>query len=716
MAAITLPTAAGPVAVSTHAVYTRVLWSDAWTLQTDLHCQRITRATGETLSAAEFRYRYGGHLAPGAVAWIVKPVVAINPLSYVKVVVAGTAGRAGFTWYGVWRAVVKNDVDQVFSAVGIEQTLDQPCHDSPWWDGAAVQWAGVGLEFNRDNKPDRSAAKHTVNGQSVYVWEPDETVAEYWSTRTAVETLLAIAAPKNPAGTVLWNWTPVDLTQLPDFDQLQLNTDNVSYLQLLRSLVTRYRLTGFTVEPPTSGTAVNVRFFSFAEAAINLTDNAGDAIGTIPANGTQDTLTFSADQSSSSSLSVEASNVVDQVIAIGARRKKVFTLRKDDDAWTRLWSMDLQNEYDDGASAAADYPPAEDQDLRDQRDHDARNTDRLRPVYSHFGPVDDWSQEILDEEVPPNVYPLGTDLDGNQVMLYPPLLRFEERLPLLSGYEYDGDKITVVEENPGHHGTEVAGVPHEPLPILVFVRVVKPAVDPDGKDRWQLIDQIGRNANLEQLADRAARSWSGEARPLRDRLGLEIRVQGEQQHVLALSETGSTDLRIEGSVDWGLTEQEVYATVCVEDPRRVEVRYPADDDLVCFGELIRRLRIEAQEHELTYVVPDTFVGVNPTTLELLQTDGGYVQDDRTQLGLIAQRTYQWHRIPRYALRLSTGWIEGALQIGHLITQVTDPSATYFLNSVISEITIEFPIATGDTPPRPSLSLVTAFGEFDALRW
>lgn len=723
MATITLPTAAGPVAVSTHQVSTRVAWSDAWTVQSAVHCQRITRSTGETLSAAEFRYRYGPYLAPGAAVWTTAPVLVLNPLSYVRVVVAGTGARAGFTWYGVWKAIQKNDVDQILSAVGLEQTLDQPCRDAPWWDGAAVQWSGVGLAFNADGRPNRSVDKQTINGQSVYVFEPNWIYAQHWSTRTAVETLLALGAPKDSSGTVLWNWTPVDLTQLPDFDRVSLDTHNVTFLALLRSLVTRFRLTGFVVEAPASGSNVDVRFFTFAETAIDLTDPSGDPLGTIPANAHQDTIVYSADQSSTSSFATEASNVADQVVAIGARRRTVFSLWKRDAAWAALWTPALQQEYDKGAENAADYPPAADVDLRAQRDADARNTERLRPVYSHFGPGTEWDQIVTRGDVtytatttttggePQSDYPLGTDDDGNQVRLYAPLLRFAERLPLLSGFEYDGSKIadSVAED---HRGSIIAGVPHEALPPLVFVRVVRAAVDPDSLDRWQLLDQLGRNANLEQLDERTSRSWSGDVRSLRDYPGLEIRTQGAPQHVIAAGENAGTTRDLPGAVDWGHTTQDLIATVCVEDPRPVEVRYPADADLVAYGELIRVQRIEAPEYGLDYVIPDTVVGVDATTGALLQSDGGYVRDDRQQLGLMAQRAYQWARVPRYALRLATGWIDGALQVGHLVTAATDPAGSFPVLSVISEITVEFPIASSDTPPRPRLSLATAFGEFD----
>jgi hypothetical protein len=152
------------------------------------------------------------------------------------------------------------------------------------------------------------------------------------------------------------------------------------------------------------------------------------------------------------------------------------------------------------------------------------------------------------------------------------------------------------------------------------------------------------------------------------------------------------------------------------DPRPVEVRWPADDDMAEYGDLLRRLRIEDSRYELVYVVPGTVVDTDPTTDELRTSEGGYVIDDRDQMLLIAQRTWAWNRVPRYALNFATGWVDGSVRIGNLISTVTDASRTYPVLSVVSEITVEFPLGTGGTPPRPTMSVVSAFGEFDARDW
>lgn len=714
MAIITLSRPTG-AAVAEQVVATRTLWSASWTVQPDLHCLRLSAATGETLSTAEFRYRCGEVITAGQTSFTTKPVVTINPLSYVLVLMLGSGGRAGFEWAGVWKSAVKHDTSQTFSAVGLEALLDNPCLDAPYWDGTSVRSAGRGLRFNARGLPNRSADRKTVNGQSVYVWDEGLIGTEYWSTRTAVETLLAMAAPLDATGAPIWNWVPVNLAALPDFDQLVNEpTHGTSYLNLLRALVPRHRLIGWNCR--LSGTTVQIAFDTFASSAINLTDVHGNPVGTIPANSSQDAIVITTDQSSVCSLSTEASHVADQVIATGARRQSVFSLSGADGNLGGMWSSADETKYVQGATLALDYPSADEPRLQDERNRQARAAEQLRHVFARFGPPSTWSQTAGDGEGnldPPDRVPIAVeDEDADPLVQFPLVsaeLEFCERLPLLSGYAYDEDKILDTEDDPGHHGEET-GTDHEPLPTLVFVRVVDAADDPSGIDRWSLIDQVARVADLEQLRDQKHRRWSADVRSLRGSLGLELRVQGEAQHVLAAAEMAGQVGEITGAIDW---ESDLIVTVCVEDLRDTEVRYPADEDVVCYGELVRRIRIEAPQYQLVRVLPNTVVAVKPTDQTLERTNGGLLIDDRPQLRILAQRTYEWHRQPRYALQLATGWVDGAFGVGHLITSLTDASGTYPVNSVVTEITIEFPVSQSAQSPRPTMTIATAFAEMDA---
>lgn len=723
MTAIIFPSSAAVVAPATAAVAIRSAWGDAWAANSLLECQRLALCTGETISTASFRYRFAavanGYLPPGSAVWTSRAVASILPLSYVRVVVTGTAGRTGYTWYGVWRAARKDDAVQTFTAHGLESLLDEPAVDSPWWDGSAVQWAGRALEFNARGQPNRSADKKTVNGVSCYVFDPSFATAEYWSTADAVETLLACAAVKDEAGTVLWNWTPANLAALPAFDQVRQACHGASYLALLRALVPRTRLVGWTCEPGT-GNAVNVRFFTFAETAITLTDKDGVTVGTIPANALQDTLNIAADQSSQAVAVQEASNVADQVIVTGGRRRSVFSLSGADGNLQKLWTDGAEDAYATGARNALDYPPATETYAREIRDAQARASEQLRHVFALFGPppttwdqlVGDGTGEIGAEERVPIAL---ADDEATAFRLYLPDLEFEERLPLLTGYFYEDTFIEDHAGDGGHQAEEKAGELHEPRPIAVYVRTVKAADDPDGKDRWVPADRLGDGAAIERPDDAVNRSWSADVRAARGLLlGVEMRVNGEPQHVLGAVEVAAGGLWlsrdvIPGAVDW---ESDLILTASVQESRQVEVRYPADADVSPYGELLRTIRVEDPEAELIYVCPHTVTDCDSETNELYWTTGGYIQDDRPQMLVLAQRIYQWHRVPRVALSWASKWIDGAVAIGHLVTGYTDHVGTYPVLSVVTEIALEFPIASGDDPPPASCSVQTAFAELD----
>lgn len=723
MTAITLPKPAGEAA-ATQAVYTRTAWADAWSAAADLHCLRIAASTCETLSTAQFYYRFGSVIRSGQTSFSTKSVLTINPLTYVKVEITGTGGRAGFTWGGVFRSASKTDTHQTFSAVGLETLLDEPCRDAPYWDGSSVRWAGRGLRFNARGLPNRSGKKQTVNGVSVYVFE-GQGLGEYWSTRDAVETLLALAAPKTAAGAVIFNWTPSNIAALPDFDRLNdEETHGTSFLALLRALVPRHRLVGFGVRLGALNT-VEVAFDTFTATAISLTDASGSEVGTIPANSAQDTIICSADPSASVSLSIDGAAIVDQVIATGARRQVVCSLSKVDDTWDRKWNDTDRDAYIDAARDAADYPPETEPRERQDRDRQARAAEDLRHVFAHFGPGLMWTQTAGDglgsvdsEDRVPLAREDQDDDESDQFLLFRPALEFLQALPLQTGYAYDGSKIAnaIAEENPGEHRAEETSDQHEPLPTLVFARTVYKTNDEvdqwDSLDRWVLADQVARTSDLEQPDFATARRWSLATRPLPVDLAMECRVQGEAQHVIAAVEMGSDVDYLFGSLAWSV---DLIVTVAIEDLRDTEVRYPADEDLVTYGELVRRLRIEAPQYRWVEVLPETVVGVDPTTQQLLHSDGGMVVDQREQLRLLAQRTYAWHRQPRYALSLFTVWIDGAFGIGHLITQITDATGTYSVNSVITEITLEFPVAQSAQTPRPSMTIATGFAEIDAAR-
>jgi len=667
------------------------------------------------MSSATFHYRFGQTLPAGGTAWQTKSVASIVPRTYLRVAVAGTDGRDGFNWYGLWRAATKLDDRQRFGAVGLEWLLAEPCRNMPYLDAAgSVRWAGRGMEFNAGGKPNRSSAKHPINGQLVYVFSDDPASGQWWCTEDAVNTVLAVASPKDANDAVIFNWQRSGMTALPLYDRPQLPTHGRSFLSLLQSLIPLYRIVGWRItgaENASGETDVTFKAFTFAETAIDIHRNDGTLLGKILSNDDPVTIACPDDQSAFDRLTTDASHVADQVVVTGDRPQIVFSLSNADSSIDKGWTAADHTTYLAGASGAVDYPAATEVRAREQRDRDARAAERLAHVYSRFVVPDAWSQKSGDGENGETLTAIAFEDDGTTQFKIPEtLLAILPNLPLQTGYDYSGTNIDDYPDDV-HAGEDLATTPHEPLPPLCFANMIDSAIWPSLTDRWQRIDRIGRAADLEKVDEDTNRRWSASVRAVAGEAAVEVRVRGEQQHVLDYASYNGLDDEIPGSLSW----ESLIFTVAIEDPRNVEVRYPTDANLTPLGEYVNRLRIEAPGHTTVEVRPNTVVDVDPETLDLERSNGGYIRDDRDQLAVIAQRAYQWHRTPRYALEFSTGYIDGALAVGQLVTQITDASGTYPVNTVISELSIDFPVTQGHRARPPRMTVATAFAELDAIR-
>ncbi|WP_291321221.1 hypothetical protein [Desulfonatronospira sp.] len=721
MAAISLtqPTLAQP---ATHAVFTKATWNSPWIdVSAFLHCLNLSWSTGESLGSAVFRYRFLPYLAPDSNLWVNRAPLVINPRSYVGVTVYGADGRPPLEWIGVWRRASLQSDQQRFTAVGVEWLLHNPCRNAPWLHNGTVRWAGRGLTFNQDNRPNRSQGKHTVHGESVYIFEPDPDAAAWWSTRDAVETTLALAAPLTPAWVPVWHWTPAALDQLPDWDRPQIETHDRQWVDLLRALVSRYQLTGWRVQPVTSGgqTTLGVQFFTFAEQPIPVYSRTGHVIGQIPTNPLADTLDVSTDASGAASLTTDAAHTVDQVVVVGDQREIVFSLRgRGDETLTSLWTIADQAAYAQGASGEGDWP--DDRDEQDERQRTFRNHERYRHVWAHYGTPANWDQRagggyddgslkrpIAWEEDP-------NDAEGERFWVYPPLLQFAEQLPILTGFDIAGGTIANLAAQPDpptYRGTRL-GQPgeyvHEPVPLSGWIGIDEGEELP--VDRYYPLDEVHRGADLDQVDEGRNRRWSADVRPLPDRPGVEIRVQGEEQLVLAGGLYIFTRDYIPGGADW----QNIILTVGIHEPRDTIEFFPAEDQIEMLGDQVLRLRIDAPGYTRVDVRPNTVVGTDPADALLRRTAGGPLIDDRRVLRLIAQRAYAWHRTPRLSLALTTACVTGELAIGRRIVSLTDTHGTWPVNTVVSEITIQFPLGEGETPPLPKMTVATAYAELDYL--
>jgi hypothetical protein len=516
---------------------------------------------------------------------------------------------------------------------------------------------------------------------------------------------------------------------LPGYDRPELKTHYRDVLSLLHGLIARYRLLSFWISslnvpaagPIPASNAALVNVFTFTNAPITLTDADGTDVGTIPANQADINVNLDHDTTASMSMSIDASHVADKVTVYGGERVSVFSVSKFDGSLEAAWEQSEEADYKAGASAAGDYPPAAEVHDRSLRDKEARASDRLQRVFSWFRLPRFWDQMTLGgtgEEFPA---PIAIDDDDDPFRIPSFYLALRRELPLLAGYDYAddiiGDKHAI--GLPGHNAEELLDPPHDPLPW--FVLIATPAEEgwtPADPNRWVPLDQIGRTAALE-VEDieseafpklRANRDWSARLSLLKDVVGFAIDVSGAEQHVIAGVDMAGHKDRILGSWDW----RQMIATIAVTDSRRVQYTWPETPESI--GEFANDLTIETgDQYQLIYVVPKTVVGVDEKTGQLIRSNGGYLQDDRNALAVIAKRAYEWYRVPRYQLNYETSWIDGQLSPGMHISQVRRLNQVDPVGSVITSITYEFPISRDETPAPPRCEVKTAFGELDAMK-
>jgi hypothetical protein len=742
---ITYP-AAPTAATATVAVHTRDKWADPWVARPELQCTSCTFTAQPSTSSAVFRHRYGVRAEWGSLGTALRPKLSINPRSYVRVTITPTPGMPGSSpvyWYGIWKHATDRGLVQQIPAVGLDGLLNfTRVTNAKYVDMfGTIRDAGRGLTFNAGGKPNRTKAKRPVNASNAYLFEENPEQAVFWSTRDIVEYLIEANPPTDKDGNIILTFSLLNKDVLPNFDQPEIPSHDRDVLTVLRSLITRQRLIGFTVSAvdlAASGglpavAAAYVNCFTFTEKTITLKDDDGNTVGLIPENLSVFAYDIQRDTTAKASLSIDAQHVADKVTVLGGNRVSVCSLSYDDISLKEGWEFDEQADHKLAARLAPDYPVDAEVREQEQRNKEARSSDRLKHVFATFKVFEWWEQEAFDGFGDGTAYPIALEDDGTtqfrimQSNLFP--LR---ELPLLRGYDYEKDIIKDNEtlKTSGHRGRKVGKAPFYPLPMLVAIRVPtykdgeRDDYDPNDPEKYPrkyvYIDQVGKVADLEiedyddgvlgTYKPPIARQWSGRVRVLRDVPGFEIDVVGAEQHILGKVEYAGHPDEMKGMWSW----KDMIATVAFEELRRAQIEWPETPASV--GEFLNEIVIDVgRNYQLVYVTPNTVVGIDETTGDLIRSTGGYLQDDRPLLRTIAQRAYEWYKVPRYALNFSTSFIDGRLAIGQYVKSIRRLGVVEPVGSVITQLTFAFPVVNSETPPQPKVFLRTAFGELDAAR-
>lgn len=749
MRTLTLPPFPGtPVNAVTQQVWARNSWSDSWTELENLWCERLTWSVAPGLANASFRWRYGRALAWETGVWQTVAPLTVSPRGFVKVTVTGQslANVVHNTrdWYGVWNAAVNREYLQRLTADGLEVLLSYATIANAWYLDAygALRQSGCGLTFNQSQLPNRSAARQAVNGQQVYVFDVDASRAAYWSSRDMAEYLLAANVPVNSAGAQVFVWQLVNAAALANYDRPTIETHGRVTLDVLNAIANRHRALAYYVEPytvpGTTTTLLQLKVFTFAETAVSVTSAGGGAMGTIPANADTWRIVLNYSQSAEATVGIVASHVADRVRVTGARRVSVCSLALKDGSLAKGWANADRERYEKGASEAADYPSYDQPRERKVRDAEARSVDDLANVYQRFELPDPWDQKLGDGlGTAVSLVQLAVEDDGiTQFRIPESEFRLLKWLPLLTGYNYSGSIIGDAEAlgTPGHRGTQTGYPPFLERPAMVLLQLPNQS----SPEQFAYVDRValGATEEIEYLVESGInkkpvnRTWSANVRieaesnattrkRARDN-AVVLNVTGAHPHVIASEDYAPTRI-LDGWPSGGPYEDDKYvgawdystiiATVAIEESRRCEAVYPAA--VTPLGDFINELVIDAgDEYKQIYVVPSTVVDVDGESRELVRSDGGYLQDDRDALAAIARRAYEWYSRPRYALGLSTGWFQGDLWLGSLVLQLVDQQGNVAISSVVTEITVDFPIGARATP---AVAIATSFAELDPLK-
>jgi hypothetical protein len=705
-------------------VYLRARWYDQWEEVTDLWCESAEWTVSPTIPTAELRLRYGHMLLPGSPAFVAKFRMD-RPRYYVKIVFESHPDDAD-AWSREWYGVIELEVEDVqgprlvnengqtfyratginrFIAYGLESLLDNShILTSRISGGARVDRA---IPFNHNIGQGLKEGNKSPGGGpgGVPVFHNEKTGGAEWNTLDICKYLLKYHTPrKTPdAVDIPFELSPDADNILPNFDRPEIPAEGKTTREVLNSLIARQRLLGWYAA--VDGQDVVITPFSYTGVDISL---ASSPFAYYRANPNQKIIATEKDRTCSLIVKRSTADQFDRIVVRGARRTSTGSFSFTEGTLAIGWPGALETAYEAGASGAGDYPAAGDIEERYYRNMQARKAPKFKSVYSRFIIPEDFGGYVGDGEGLANQVLMPSDADEDTpASLAPEDLRFRKTMPLLDGYDYSGIIV--------FGGTRESEGPHEELPPLVLFR----RYDWAGGNRvYRPAEGIAITAELADAGINEDELWSARVDVAGDG-ALMIDVDGEQHWIAETDFTRLADLDPEPFADF----RDMIVTASVEWSQFAEGAYP--EEIPFQIDAPRELLILAGDtFRCDYVVPDTVVGIDAEDGTLERTNGGYLQDDRTQLATIARQAYEWYSLIRKAITLETKIITGELQLGDFIVSLGDPAlgaavVTEDVNSVLTAIKItmqllESPAESGGVPPPPSIRYETGYGELDPL--
>ena len=740
--------------VPAHQVYKSDTLRGPWELVSYLFVDRLRTVCGPDIDTATLRFDYGFMLPLDSA---LDQPIKVEPFDlngkFIKIVIPQPAPADPFTWYGIVeldeRDVHGNSIErptstnatsrgtQMFTAYGLLRLLEltsiQTAHIST--SPITHLTIGRGLPFNLDDtgkgvgRGNRSAVTDTSHPppDGVYLFAEQPSGAAEWSAWEAVRYLLKYQAPVDAQGDQLCKWTLAGTESVLNWHKITAQTDGQTVKEMLDALISRRRCAGYYVtfaehsESPVDTEnpvpQVTVHVFTFLSDSITLTDGAE-----LAANTPGYTLDF---ENAVDIQSAVVKNIVtsrfDRIVTRGEFKTSTFTARFAPEVkeFVPDWKPTEEQAYLDAAKDETGYDALELVE-KIRRNDIFRSSDALEAVYSRFVISPEWTQRVVDPEAnaPRPEYFVAPPIGTRTIETDPPVTeeytielynadtqpdgepfwaagcRFEPYLPLRERLDYSSTYISEARNQDYYSGATTGQIEYL-RPFAFIVTEFGPPVV------WQLVDRLAADGKLET----GGRTWSAAVVPRGRGLGLELRVHGRAQHMLAVGFGAGTaaayDEQEDPDLQGGLPYIRPRATVCMQLDSRVQatkvIATPAA------GKQERVLFIDVADARLDYVVPGTVVALKDGKL-IKSTSGGFVRDDRARLRDIAAAAAEWYGRQRQTLALSFRQLNPIVSLGQLITDV---GPTYKLTGINTVVTaLEFDLLSVTT------SFETSYADLD----
>jgi hypothetical protein len=740
-------------------VFVRQHWGDNWTQNDQLVCTSLNWAAAPTVPTATLVYRYGNAIErDGSVG--VRSKLTLGGW-YVKIVVECDDGERK------WHGYVDDTADapngfvgtdptgtQTFSCVGMIAALDR----SPIGSCNFLLTLKTGLSaphFNPKSKisDERGHVRQiknkvtdflTVDGpfdvpdfttsttptypatlpdpaRTSYLFHCEElyssaaATVDYWTSKDILQYLVAYHAPRdreNEEKIPVWVYDPEN--QLPTYDNPELNCDGLTLKQSLDRLLSLKNSLGYWcwVDDPTN--RVIIQPFTALESS--LTVSTGN---TLPANSRWLNVHVSSDPASGYTIQRSESALANQVVVNGAKRIAITTLRilssssASASALTPGWSSTEQTafltEFPTALTGAAT--------LREQyAARDALEQGKYKNVFRNFVLGPSWSFKVgttwgtestlfdLFRNDIADCYGVHT-ADNARYYPYPFHLKILPNLPLKDGVDYSDPlfslddiqenhlestkpfrKIEVYGRSHAHGFTGGAGAGMTGQPTIWTHRTTR-----------------------EIHYDIADPDYSLDVHPLPSDqgIGVAINVVGASQTIFSNQNPAPHIPR--------LPIESLDVTLAMEEDRQVSQCWPAIASVgTSIDGVLRKVFNFGEAFQLIEMLEGTTIGITAT--DFVRSPSRYfVRDDRPKMLELAKQLHKWYSTARNVVRISSRRMTARIWPGQLIKQV-NPSTGHAAtsNCVITEVSIQLPIGTPQSPGKPTLSIVTSRGEIDPL--